>query len=84
MNGRTGTKVSVRHLPHHDDTIELFDATTGHHLGSAFLVTAASRERRPGAGQDASRGDICPPALLQSPPPSPPSSAPASTDPSRW
>ncbi|MFE9868174.1 Mu transposase C-terminal domain-containing protein [Streptomyces sp. NPDC005506] len=45
MNGRTGTKVSVRHLPHHDDTIELFDATTGHHLGSAFLAAAASREQ---------------------------------------
>ncbi|WP_327425360.1 AAA family ATPase [Streptomyces sp. NBC_01707] len=45
MNGRTGTKVSVRHLRHHDDTIELFDATTGHHLGSAFLAAAASREQ---------------------------------------
>ncbi|MFE6904574.1 Mu transposase C-terminal domain-containing protein [Streptomyces sp. NPDC057717] len=45
MNGRTGIKVSVRHLPHHDDTIELFDVTTGHHLGSAFLTAAASREQ---------------------------------------
>ncbi|MFE6849108.1 Mu transposase C-terminal domain-containing protein [Streptomyces sp. NPDC057686] len=45
MNGRTGTKVSVRHLPHHDDTIEVFDVTTGHHLGSAFLAAAASREQ---------------------------------------
>lgn len=45
MNGRTGTKVSVRHLPHHDDTIEVFDATTGRHLGSAFLAAAASREQ---------------------------------------
>ncbi|WTD38644.1 Mu transposase C-terminal domain-containing protein [Streptomyces sp. NBC_01643] len=45
MNGRTGTKVSVRHLPHHDDTIEIFDATTGRHLGSAFLAAAASREQ---------------------------------------
>jgi putative transposase len=44
-NGRTGTKVSVRHLPHHDDTIEIFDAATGHHLGSAFLAAAASREQ---------------------------------------
>ncbi|MET9589105.1 Mu transposase C-terminal domain-containing protein [Streptomyces sp. NPDC006539] len=44
MNGRTGTKVSVRRLPHHDDTIELFD-TTGHHLGSALLAAAASREQ---------------------------------------
>jgi putative transposase len=44
MNGRTGTKVSVRHLPHHDDTIEVFD-TTGRHLGSAFLAAAASREQ---------------------------------------
>lgn len=23
MNGRTGTKVSVRHLPHHDDTTKV-------------------------------------------------------------
>ena len=43
MNGRTGTKVSVRHLPHHDDTIEVFDAATGRHLGPAFLAAAASR-----------------------------------------
>ncbi|MFE7332373.1 hypothetical protein ACFU8W_47515 [Streptomyces sp. NPDC057565] len=43
MNGRTGTKVSVRHLPHHDDTIEIFDTATGRHLGSAFLAAAASR-----------------------------------------
>ncbi|MFF8781233.1 Mu transposase C-terminal domain-containing protein [Streptomyces sp. NPDC015140] len=35
MKGRTGTKVSVRHLPHHDDTIEVFDAATGRHLGAA-------------------------------------------------
>ncbi|MFI2189055.1 hypothetical protein [Streptomyces sioyaensis] len=45
MNGRTGTKVSVRHLPHHDDTIEIFDTATGRHLGAAFLVAAASREQ---------------------------------------
>ncbi|WP_127355770.1 Mu transposase C-terminal domain-containing protein [Actinacidiphila soli] len=45
MNGRTGTKVSVRHLSHHDDTIEVFDAVIGHHRGSAFLATAASREQ---------------------------------------
>jgi len=45
MNGRTGTRVSVRHLPHHDDTIEVFDAATGCHLGSAFLAAAASREQ---------------------------------------
>lgn len=45
MNGRTGTKVSVRHLPHHDDTIEVFDAATGRHLGPAFLASAASREQ---------------------------------------
>ncbi|MGW2176120.1 hypothetical protein ACWEDZ_15990 [Streptomyces sp. NPDC005047] len=35
MKGRTGTKVSVRHLPHHDDTIEVFDAAIGRHLGAA-------------------------------------------------
>ncbi|MDX2290939.1 MULTISPECIES: Mu transposase C-terminal domain-containing protein [Streptomyces] len=45
MNGRTGTKVSVRRLPHDDDTIEVFDTDTGRHLGSAFLAAAASREQ---------------------------------------
>ncbi|WSY37157.1 Mu transposase C-terminal domain-containing protein (plasmid) [Embleya sp. NBC_00888] len=45
MNGRTGTKVSVRHLPHHDDTIEVFDVVTGRYLGPAFLAAAASREQ---------------------------------------
>lgn len=45
MNGRTDTNVSVRHLPHHDDTIEVFDVVTGRHLGSAFLAAAANREQ---------------------------------------
>jgi putative transposase len=45
MNGHTGTKVTVRHLPHHDGEIEVFDAATGDHLGSAFLASAATPEQ---------------------------------------
>ncbi|MFI7005562.1 Mu transposase C-terminal domain-containing protein [Streptomyces sp. NPDC050145] len=44
MVGRAGTRVVVRHLPHHDDLIEVFD-TAGEHLGSAYLAEAASREQ---------------------------------------
>jgi putative transposase len=44
MVGRTGTRVAVRHLPHHDDVIEVFD-TDGAYLGSAHLAEAASREQ---------------------------------------
>ncbi|TFV30108.1 hypothetical protein E4K10_48010 [Streptomyces sp. T1317-0309] len=41
-----GTKVRVRYLPHHDDEIEVFDATTGKHLGTAHLADAATDEQR--------------------------------------
>lgn len=44
MVGRTGTRVVVRHLPHHDDLIEVFD-TAGAHLGSAYLADAATGEQ---------------------------------------
>ncbi|MEV5676464.1 transposase family protein [Streptomyces sp. NPDC052179] len=44
MVGRTGTRVVVRHLPHHDDLIEVFD-TAGRHLGSAHLADAATGEQ---------------------------------------
>ncbi|MFF9222151.1 Mu transposase C-terminal domain-containing protein [Streptomyces viridosporus] len=45
MVGRAGDKVTVRHLPHYDEEIEVFDATTGRHLGPAFLAEAASHEQ---------------------------------------
>ncbi|MET8514370.1 hypothetical protein [Streptomyces sp. NPDC005077] len=44
MNGRTDTLVSVRHLPHHEATMEVFETTTTRHLGSASLA-AQSRMR---------------------------------------
>ncbi|MFJ1651490.1 hypothetical protein ACIOC2_08760 [Streptomyces sp. NPDC088337] len=47
MNGRTGTKVSVRHLPHHDDTIEVFDAATGHHLQRSWPPPRARNRSAP-------------------------------------
>ncbi|MGW4348628.1 Mu transposase C-terminal domain-containing protein [Streptomyces sp. NPDC004690] len=41
-----GTKVRARCLPHHDHEIEVFDATTGKHLGTAHLADAATDEQR--------------------------------------
>ncbi|MFP8963229.1 Mu transposase C-terminal domain-containing protein [Streptomyces nanhaiensis] len=45
MVGRTGTKVIVRHLPHHDNQVEVFDADTGRHLGPAFLAQSATADQ---------------------------------------
>ncbi|MFJ2191699.1 Mu transposase C-terminal domain-containing protein [Kitasatospora sp. NPDC087861] len=45
MVGHTGTKIRLRHLPHHDREIEVFDASTGRHLGTAHLADQASREQ---------------------------------------
>lgn len=45
MVGRAGDKVTARYLPHHDEETEVFGATTGRHLGLAFLAEAASREQ---------------------------------------
>ncbi|MFE4977706.1 Mu transposase C-terminal domain-containing protein [Kitasatospora sp. NPDC056651] len=45
MVGYTGTKVRLRHLPHHVGEIEVFDASTGRHLGSAHLAEQASPEQ---------------------------------------
>ncbi|MFD0055039.1 Mu transposase C-terminal domain-containing protein [Streptomyces sp. NPDC127168] len=63
MTGRTGTKVSVRHLPHHDDTIEVFDAATARHLGAASSRSRWSSptvrspcRTQPGRGRTPSRG----------------------------
>ncbi|MFC8230630.1 Mu transposase C-terminal domain-containing protein [Streptomyces sp. NPDC057287] len=44
MVGQAGVRVAVRHLPHHDMTIEVFDLG-GAHLGSAFLAEAASEDQ---------------------------------------
>ncbi|MGW3046128.1 Mu transposase C-terminal domain-containing protein, partial [Kitasatospora sp. NPDC001159] len=47
MVGRAGTKVRIRHLPHNDLQIEVFDATDpARHLGSAYLADQASEEQR--------------------------------------
>lgn len=46
MVGRVGRKVRIRYMPHHTDEIEVFDAATGVHLGSAVLADAASADTR--------------------------------------
>jgi putative transposase len=47
MVGRTGTKVRIRHLPHHDAQIEVFDAADPtRHLGTAHLADQATEEQR--------------------------------------
>jgi putative transposase len=45
MTGRTGTRVSVRHMPHHRHEIELFDPATGRHLATAHLADEATPEQ---------------------------------------
>nr|WSW48732.1 transposase family protein [Streptomyces sp. NBC_01001] len=45
MTGRTGEKVRVRFMPHHDHRIEVFDATTGRYLGPATVADEASPEQ---------------------------------------
>ncbi|MEU7011877.1 Mu transposase C-terminal domain-containing protein [Streptomyces sp. NPDC046332] len=44
MVGQGGVRVAVRHLPHHDTTIEVF-GLDGTYLGSAVLAEAASEEQ---------------------------------------
>ncbi|WP_422804794.1 Mu transposase C-terminal domain-containing protein [Streptomyces noursei] len=44
MVGQGGLQVSVRRLPHHDTTIEVFDLN-GTYLGAAVLAEAASEEQ---------------------------------------
>lgn len=44
MVGLSGKRVVVRHLPHHDASIEVFDLD-GTHLGTADLSNAASKEQ---------------------------------------
>ncbi|MEU4472384.1 Mu transposase C-terminal domain-containing protein [Micromonospora sp. NPDC023888] len=45
MTGQVGRTVRVRWMPHHDHEVEVFDATTGEHLGAASLADQASREQ---------------------------------------
>nr|WP_205717626.1 Mu transposase C-terminal domain-containing protein [Actinomadura soli] len=40
-----GKWVRIRYMPHHDHEIEVFDASTGEHLGRAFLCDQASAEQ---------------------------------------
>ncbi len=44
MVGQVGVKVRVRYMPHHDHEIEVFDAASGEHLGSAVLADQAPPE----------------------------------------
>ncbi|MGO4462615.1 Mu transposase C-terminal domain-containing protein [Streptomyces sp. M-16] len=41
-----GLRVRVRHVPHHDHEIEVFDAVTDAYLGPAYLADAATPEQR--------------------------------------
>ncbi|MFJ8016747.1 Mu transposase C-terminal domain-containing protein [Streptomyces sp. NPDC096339] len=45
MVGHAGDPIKVRRLPHHDEEIEVFDAVSGRHLGTAFLAGGADREQ---------------------------------------
>ncbi|QLH19378.1 Mu transposase C-terminal domain-containing protein [Streptomyces sp. Rer75] len=44
MTGRTGTQVRIRYQPHHPRAIEVFDAHTDQHLGTAHLADEASED----------------------------------------
>ncbi|MGW7081415.1 Mu transposase C-terminal domain-containing protein [Streptomyces sp. NPDC054866] len=48
MHGQAdaGTKVRIRYIPHHNHVIEVFDAVSGGHLGSAHLADAATPAQR--------------------------------------
>ncbi len=43
--GMVGTSVRLRHMPHHTDKIEVFDAATGRYLGPAYKSDAAPPEK---------------------------------------
>src|SRR5260370_40055641 len=45
MTGQAGREVRLRHMPHHEHEVEVFDARTGEHLGAAFLADRASPEQ---------------------------------------
>ncbi|NEA68917.1 Mu transposase C-terminal domain-containing protein [Streptomyces sp. SID12488] len=41
MVGKSGEKVHLRYMPHHDHYVELYEPTTGQHLGSAVMANQA-------------------------------------------
>jgi putative transposase len=45
MTGQVGRAVRVRHMPHHEHEVEVFDADTAEHLGSATLADQATPEQ---------------------------------------
>jgi putative transposase len=45
MTGQVGRQVRLRHMPHHEHEVEVFDASTGEHLGAATLADMASSEQ---------------------------------------
>ncbi|MEU9777814.1 Mu transposase C-terminal domain-containing protein [Streptomyces sp. NPDC047968] len=45
MHGFVGDKVTLRYLPHHDHRVELYDPTSGHHLGPAFMANQATPQQ---------------------------------------
>ena len=45
MTGQVGRAVRVRHMPHHEHEVEVFDADTAEHLGSATLADQAGPEQ---------------------------------------
>ena len=53
--GLVGTMVILRHMPNQDREVELYDATTGEHLGSATATNQASPQERREVRQAAER-----------------------------
>lgn len=45
MHGRVGTRVRLRHMPHHTEQIEIFDADSGRHLGAAYKSDSAPADK---------------------------------------
>lgn len=45
MTGTVNTPVRLRHMPHHDHEVEVFEARSGRYLGSAELADAATPEQ---------------------------------------
>ncbi|MGX1886933.1 transposase [Streptomyces sp. NPDC055287] len=45
MTGRTGTRVRIRFQPHQEQQIEVFDAVTHRHYGTAYLADQATEEQ---------------------------------------
>jgi putative transposase len=45
MHGHVGTKVQLRHMPNHHHEVELYDATTEHCLGHAYLADQATPQQ---------------------------------------